>query len=101
MGETQVTITGTIGVPIHICQERCPNRTVTRCPIHADGIHKWSCFDHWGCPTGEQACSCGALRHHPDDRHTEAHLAGHRAYLEDGGSCWCAPVPNPATDGER
>lgn len=98
-------ITSSNSVTLHIC-DGCRNVVIPPCKDSDDGQHEWRCFDHWGHPTGEQDCQhpyCGALRHHPNERHSQAHFEGHRAWLEDGGGdCWCVNRnwPDPATGGE-
>lgn len=84
---------------LHIC-ERCRGTVEQPCKGSLDGTHSWECFSHYGHPTGEQMChnmlgltaseACSDLRHHPNQAHIDAHAAGHRAYLADGGECWCA-----------
>ena len=90
-----LAVTGTSAVLVHVC-EGCRDYVEQPCKGSADGKHAWECFNHWGHPTGEQMCHnregaglCGDLRHHPDQGHTDDHNAGHRAYLADGGTCWC------------
>lgn len=88
--------TGTTAYTLHSC-EGCRGYVEKPCKGSEDGKHAWRCFDHWGHPTGEQMCHngdpeggmCGELRHHPDEGHVHGHDAGHRAYLADGGECWC------------
>lgn len=94
--------TGTSTYVVHSC-DGCRDAVVKPCDFYFDQHHRFECFDHYGHPTGEQACECGALRHHPDQRHADGHLAGHRAYLEDGGECWCSSpaAPLPSAGGER
>ena len=67
-----------------------------------DDEHAWACFDHYGCPTGQQVCevpTCRVLRNHPDHTHVAAHLCAHRVYLNNGGMCWCQE--GEGEDGDR
>lgn len=97
------TASGSSTYIVHTC-DGCIGVAVKPCD-RPSGQHDWYCFDHYGHPTGEQMCECGALRHHPDQRHSDGHFASHRVYLEDGGECWCqttpAPAPGSGAGGER
>lgn len=97
--------TGAYSVLVHHC-DGCRDYVEPPCVGSEDGKHGWKCFDHWGHPTGEQMCfnartrtvegSCSVLRHHPDQGHINDHQASHRAYLADGGACWCVEAVRDA-----